>query len=211
MAVTVQANLVQLKVADARRRGIAPAAHEIDVPSPGGITRFREALIDHRALGRYGEEHVKLRFREVWGQYCVMRWAFFLDHEPGSIDFSNLPNTPDLRDGSVIRTKVREIHAIFWKIAFEQARRRDKAAEDAPVYKNDREAFDRIPARVGGHPVAECNDDEILAAACEHAGMLACARWLADERVAWASPGIMELGPGPFEHAYEPLPGENQS
>ena len=61
-----------------------------------------------------------------------------------------------------------------------------------------RELAKRIPAEAFGTPVAQCPDDELVLAACEHAGMLATLRWIMDPRREWGEAGIMDVDDRPF-------------
>ncbi|MCH8241421.1 MAG: hypothetical protein IH897_02280 [Planctomycetes bacterium] len=46
--------------------------------------------------------------------------------------------------------------------------------------------------------VETVSDDELVLAACEHAGMLATLRWIMDPRREWGEAGIMDVGERPF-------------
>ena len=152
MAIAVQANLVQLKVSEAKRRGIPPEQHEIQVPSPGTVRLFRETLIDHRTLATYSDQEVHLRLHEVWGQFCVMRWLFSASAPVGSplpsrergegspvpplpprergrgegssaSDFATLPPDAEMHCAAALEAKHAELHALLWRIRLEQRRR----------------------------------------------------------------------------------------
>jgi len=138
MAIAVQANLVQLKVSEAKRRGISPEQHEIQVPSPGTVRRFRETLIDHRTLAAYSDQEVHLRLHEVWGQFCLMRWLFSASapvdsplpsRERGrgegssASDSATLPPDAEMHCAAALEAKHAELHALLWRIRFEQRRR----------------------------------------------------------------------------------------
>ena len=196
--MAIQANLVQLKVADAKRRGIPATEYEIKVRPPGAVHRFRETLIDYKVLGRYSDEQVKLRMHEIWGQYCMMQWLFSLNIETQPVDFSTLPENSEVRCDAAVQTKLAEVHALFWKIRFEQRRRTDHDYVQSPQYTTDQAVASKIPAKLHAKNVADCSDEELLLGACEHAGMLATIRWAGDPRLAWAAPGIMEVKDQPF-------------
>ena len=185
MMVATQANLVQLKVVDARRRGIAPAAHEMDVPSPGFVRDFRETLIDHRVVAGYTDQEVRLRLREVWGQFCVLGWVL------GEGDDA-------ARCETAMAAKHAEIHAVLWRLRLEQ-RLREQAARGEPAPAGDEARFAaEIPAVVFHEPVGDASDEAVLLAACEHAGMLAAIRWCADRTRRWGDEGIMDVADRPF-------------
>lgn len=197
MGVAVQANLVQLKVADAKRRGILPADHPIAVPAPGHVKHFRETLIPHEIVAGYPPLHVHLRLREVWGQYCLMLWLFELK---GPAERSNFAAAAlgEMRCGAVLDIKHDEIHALLWRLRFEQRRRTDADYVESAVFRRDLGYVERIPAEVWGKKAADCGDDELLSAACEYAGMLAALRWAMDTRRTWGEAGIMDVSSKPF-------------
>lgn len=197
MGLAVQANLVQLKVAEAKRRGIAPAMHAIGVPAPGYVKHFRETLIAHGVIAAYPDLHVHLRLREVWGQYCLMLWLFELKGPAETSNFA-AAQLGEMRCGSALDIKHDEIHALLWRLRFEQRRRTDADYAESAVFRRDRGYADRIPAEVWGKKVAECSDEELLSAACEYAGMLAALRWVMDPRRVWGEEGIMDVAPKPF-------------
>lgn len=191
MAVAIQANLVQLIVADARRQNIPTADHPLQVSPPGTVTAYREHLIDRHVIQAYSEDEVKIRLREVFGQYCLMNWAF---HLPGpDWDFSTLPPKAELRCGSVLRVKVEELNALLWKLRFEQSRRADESFESSPEFPNLLRIAERIPANVNGKPARLSQLDALLAASIEYAGMLHAVRWLAEPARTWNEPGIMDV------------------
>ena len=78
MAVAVQANLVQLKVAQSKRAGLASEAHEIQVSSPGAVTDYRETLIPREVIAGYDDTAVLLRVHEVWGSSVSCAGIFTL-------------------------------------------------------------------------------------------------------------------------------------
>ncbi len=197
MAVAVQANLVQLKVAECKRFAAPPSQHAIDVRSPGTVRRFRETLVDLKFLKTAPSSHIHLRLREIWGQYCLMRWAFTVDSKE-STDFSTLAAESEVRCRAVLETKHAELHALLWALRFEQRVRGASNAPNSQPSEEERELAKRIPAEAFGTPVAECPDDELVLAACEHAGMLAALRWIMDPRREWAEAGIMDVDDRPF-------------
>ncbi|MCH9001408.1 MAG: hypothetical protein IIC02_02450 [Planctomycetes bacterium] len=197
MAVAVQANLVQLKIAECKRLGAPTFQHAIDVQSPGAVRRFRETLIHLEFLKTAPATHIHFRLREIWGQYSLMRWAFAVDSKE-SADFSTLSAESEVRCRAVLEAKHAELHALLWALRFEQRLRSAPSASKTELSEEDRELAKRIPADAFGTPVAQCPDDELVLAACEHAGMLAALRWIMDARREWGEAGIMDVGERPF-------------
>jgi hypothetical protein len=197
MAVAVQANLVTLKVADAKLQGIEPQKHAIRVAPPGAVTRFRETLIEREQLKQYGATELRLRLHEVWGQFCLAAWMFHVDDPYEPPDFSRCAATHTLRCGAVLRYKELEIEGSLWRMHYEQRRRHDPAYASLPEFKPDTLVAQRIPVVVFGRSVERAGDDELLLCSCEYAGMLATIRWAADERRRWGEPGIMDVNGRP--------------
>ncbi len=197
MAVVVQANLVQLKIAECKRSGTPASEHAIDVQSPGAVRRFRETLIELEFLKTAPATHIHLCLRETWGQCCMMRWAFSMDSKE-SFDFSTLSPKSEVRCRTVLEAKHAELHALLWALRFEQHRRSAPSAPHSELSEEDRELAKRIPADAFGTPVAECPDDELVLASCEHAGMLGALRWIMDSRREWGEAGIMDVDERPF-------------
>ncbi len=197
MAVAVQANLVQLKIAECKRLGTPTSQHAIDVQSPGAVRRFRETLIDLEFLKTVPTTHIHLRLREIWGQYCMMRWAFSVDSGE-SFDFSALSSESEVRCRAVLEAKHAELHALLWALRFEQRRRSGPGESNSEPSEEELDLAKRIPAEAFGTPVAQCPDDELVLAACEHAGMLATLRWIMDARREWGEAGIMDVDDRPF-------------
>src|SRR5262247_4111346 len=104
MGVAVQANLMTLVVADAKRRGIKPEQHDIIVRAPGAVKHFRETLIDPKTIAGYSDAELHLRLREIWGQFCLMGWLFSINDpsnarsvrqnsdSPSGITFAEVPD-----------------------------------------------------------------------------------------------------------------------
>ena len=126
-----------------------------------------------------------------------MRWAFSVDSEE-STDFSTLPRESEVRCRSVLEAKHAELHALLWALRFEQRLRSEPGESHPEPSEEDLELAKRIPAEAFGTPVAQCPDDELVLAACEHAGMLATLRWIMDPRREWGEAGIMDVGERPF-------------
>lgn len=206
MAVVVQANLVQLRTFDAKRRGLGGGAHELEVRSPGAVRRFREALIALNVLKGYEPVDLALRTREMWGRYCLFAWALHATPPRDLVSLAALPADNELRCDAHLSVKRDEIHAVLWRLRFEQRMRADRTYADAPEWRSDRAWAARIPATVAGAPVNQCADDELLLAACEHAGMLAAIRWILDRSADWGDARLMLAEDVPFPGAEERMP-----
>ncbi len=196
MALAVQANLVQLKVAHARRRGLDPKDHEITVSSPGSITAFRETLIDRRQLRGYSDIELQLRLREVWGQFCLMRWVF--GGLAGQVDFAGCDADHELRCATELEAKHAEVHAMLWRLRFEQRKRTDQTYAKSQQYAEDNSLARRIPLQPMGKAVDACTNDELLLSACKHVGMLGALRWVMDCRRAWGDADLIAVSERPF-------------
>ena len=198
MAVVVQANLVHLKTLDARRRGISSQDHEIRVPSPGAVLRQREHLLDRERVAAYSDIALRLRLHEFWGRYCLLKWYFAVAGPLQFDDLSRASADSPTRCPTEVDAKSAEVHAMLWRLRFEQRRRSDLPYRDAPTFARDLELAQRIPLRPFGKDVDRCTDEELLLSACEHAGMLAVLRWTMDRTTDWNAPGIMEVADQPF-------------
>ncbi len=203
MAMVTQANLVQLKVADCRRRKVDPAEHTIHIVSPGHIAAHREALIDHRLIRGYDDASLQLRLHEVWGQYCLFCWLLHVDDVHRSPGFSDLDDAVEVRCASAIELKEAEIEGWLWRLQVEsrvRAEPGDRDSEDrASEYRVSDHgarvvaAAEMIPAQVSGQDVSSVSDQALLASCCEYAGMLAAIRWMGDLRRSWGEQGIMDV------------------
>lgn len=198
MVIVVQANLAQLRTVDAKRRGMPANARELEVRSPGAVRRFREALIPLNVLKSYDHTELALRACEMWGRYCLFAWALHATPPGDLVDLAALPADNELRCDAHLSVKRDEIHAVLWRLRFEQRMRADRTYADAPEWKADREWAARIPAVVAGVPVTSCSDDDLLLAACEHAGMLAAIRWIMDRSAEWSDARLMLAADVPF-------------
>lgn len=198
MAVVVQANLAQLKVADAKRRGIATDDHEIKIASPGAVRRFRDSLIDRHLISAYSALELQLRLREVWGHYCAIAWLFEQDPVDASCHLVTLPDDTEMRCAAAVKTKHAEVHAVLWRLRFEQRKRKDSDYVAGPTFLTDQRFAEKIPASVHGKQPEDCTDGELLLGACEHVGMLATLAWVADSRSKWRAPELMAVGDQPF-------------
>lgn len=198
MARVVQANLVFLRTVDARRRGIRPEAHEIRVPPPGAVRRFRECLLERKRVTAYSDFAVRLRLHEIWGQYCLMSWLLAGEGEALARDLSRVPDSIPSRCVPEIEIKTAEVHAMLWRLRFEQRRRTDTTFRDSPEFDRLQTLARRIPLTPFGKSVDACTDDDFLLSACEHAGMLAVLRWAADRTRDWGDPALMNVADEPF-------------
>lgn len=201
MGLAVQANLMTLVVADAKRRGIAPNAHEIKVNAPGAVKYFRETLIDPKMIARYSDMELHLRMREVWGQFCLLGWVF--SHDPtsamaGPVHFALLPDKAEMHCGTALEIKEAEIRGYLWKMRFEQRRRLDADYARTPQFAKEIELAAQIPAQGFGKPIEKLTGEQLLFLSCEYAGMLAAVRWVKSPKQVWGAPGIMNVGDSPF-------------
>jgi len=198
MALAIQANLVHLKVVESKRRGLRSERHEIKVPAPGFVREFRETLLDPAVLAGYPDDHLVLRLREIWGQFCLMLWLFSYADPPESADFSELSAEAEMRCGPVLDVKHDELHAILWLLRFEQRRRQDPEYVRSIEFGEHERVARKIPGQAFGKPVAQCSEIELLHAACEYAGMLAAARWVMGRVRNWGEEGSMAVEDRPF-------------
>ncbi len=200
MAVAVQANLVQLKVAQSKRAGLSSSGHEIQVPPPGAVTRFRETLIRSEVIARYDDAALMLRTHEVWGQFCLLCWFFHVPHPERPPDFKHLPPGQTTHCPTSLLAKTQEIEKCLWRLRFEQRLRSDPDFKNDPHFEEAYQAAQEIPAMVLGESVQVCSNENLLLGSCEFAGMLAVARWVGDSRWYWGQQGIMDL-PGDHPRA----------
>lgn len=198
MTIAIQANLVQLKVADAKRLRIPTDQHEIQVPPPGKVDLFRETLIERKTLLGYTGSELHVRLREVWGQYCMMRWLLHMDDSGQPMGSVAPPVDASLRCLTSIEGKFREVHALLWKFRHEQDSRLGPPHESSNRSAEDRKVAARIPAEFQGKSVERCTHEELLIGACEYAGMLAALRWALEPESAWAAAGCMDVADHPF-------------
>ncbi len=198
MAVAVQANLVQLKAADAKRRRLPPEEHEILVPSPGEVREYRETLIDRHRLESYSDLEVQLRLREYWGRYCLLQWLFHATSNDDRGDPATPPARPEMRCPTEVDAKHAEVHAMLWRLRFEQRRLHEPGFADSEEGRRLKLVAQTIPVKVFEKDVLRCTADEMVLAACEYAGMLATLRWIMRPALAWDAPGIMEVADQPF-------------
>src|SRR5262249_26509870 len=190
MAVAVQANLVSLKVAWSRRASKPPEEHAIHVGAPGAVQRFRETLIDRHAIADYSDEELMLRTRQVWGEFSLMCWAFQCPDPQEPPEFSPPPATLAMRSVKEMLKKEALIVKTLWRLRHEQRLRLDTDAKKDPAFQRDHEIAQSIPARIYDTDIRLASTEDVIACACEHAGMLAAIRWLIDDGRVWDEPGI---------------------
>ncbi len=193
MAVAVQANVVTLKVAWSRRARTAPEAHEIRTPPPGAVRRFREVLIDRSALLEYSDAELALRTRQVWGEFTVLCWVLGHDDPHRPPDYASATPDAAMRCAGHLHDKIGRVAGGLWRLRHEQRWRFDPAAAADPAFAQDHQVALSTPLRVFGRAIGLCSNEELLLAACEHAGMLAALRWTLDSRRGWEAPGIMDV------------------
>ncbi len=128
----------------------------------------------------------------------MMAWLFTLDPERRAVDFADLPPDAKVRCDAEIEIKHTEVHAFLWRLRFEQRRRQDAEYANSPACRPDNLLATKIPAVVFGKTAGDATDDELLAGACQHAGMLAVLRWVMDRNQSWGEVGIMDVNDAPF-------------
>jgi hypothetical protein len=191
MAVAVQANVVQLKVAATRRTSTDDLS--IRTPPPGAVRAFRETLIEPHTLSSYDDGMVAARLREVWGQFCLFCWFFQAEDPHTPPAFAGLPDDHEVRCPSVTAVKIMELERSLWRLRFEQRMRSDPRLPNEEGYDEQYRAAMEIPVSVMGLSIQVADDSALFSASCEFAGMLAAARWIGDQRWSWGQPGIMDL------------------
>jgi len=192
-AHAVQANVVALKVADAKHRGIAPQDHDIRTPAPGPVRRSRDILIDHRTIKAYSDDEVVLRLRQTWGQFCALCWLFPFTDPQLPPNYDSLLPEQDMRCIGDAHQKLEQVQTGLWRLRHEQRLRHDPKAARSPRFQREHEFALSHPIKVYGARIDRATDRDILCCACEYAGMLAALRWATDRRWAWDAPGIMDV------------------
>jgi hypothetical protein len=197
MARTTLANLAQLKIADARRRNIDPANHELPIASPGPITKHRDALIDHRTIRDYDDPSLALRIQEFWGRHCLFCWSLHVPdpNQPPAFDPppKNTANPLELRCDSALSLKQAEIEGFLWRLQTESRARDDRAFAASTEGQAALQFAAQIPVQINNADASNADNNALLATACQYAGMLAAIRWIADARRPWNEPGLMEV------------------
>ncbi|MFO0974313.1 MAG: hypothetical protein U1A27_12870 [Phycisphaerae bacterium] len=197
LAVAVQANVVTLKVAWSKRRGILSELHEIRTPSPGAVREFRSALVDRHAVQQYDDDALALRTRQVWGQFTALCFTLGHDDPHAPPDFSIRSPDRSMRCPAHLHEKIGTVRRGLWRLRFEQRLRFDPTLRSGPGFQRDYEDALATPVLVFGQNVRICDNELLLLCACEFAGMLAALRWAADDRWTWDDPALMELDGSP--------------
>ncbi len=199
MGAAVQANVVQMRNAECKRQGKKVMSHDIKVLSPGSVIRFRESLIDWRAIKGYTEAELHLRLHESWGQYCLLCWLWEFPDAHTAPGFGAMPEGRELKCQSAIEMKVTEVSGHLWTLRFEQRKRHERGFVDGDDFAGMQKLAEMIPVKVFGQSAAESDDHALLLASCELVGMLAAARWAFDTKWAWNQQGIMDVDDAFFE------------
>jgi len=193
MAIAVQANVVQLRTAASKRATQAGKGPEIQVPSPGAVIGHREALIDRRRIKAYSDDEICIRLHGAWGQFCALCWSLSVVDPNRPPRFAAADDAVELRCQSALECKAVEINGWLWRLIFEQRIRADAHYRDSAGFDREEALAKQIPVVVSSRPVTECDDEAVLAASCEHAGMLGAIRWVGDRRWSWGQSGIMDF------------------
>jgi len=193
MAIVVQANLVQLKVASARRSGLSTDQHPVPVMSPGAVLRFRELLVDRESLAQCSDMELALSLRESWGQFCALQWMFHGDPVTRVVDFSVVDALPDVRCCGELEAKCWMVQSALKRIRREQIRREGNTSSVPESVRTADQASSQSPFEVSGKPFDVCTTDELLCADCEHVGMLAVLRWATHPDLDWSAAELMDF------------------
>lgn len=199
MAIVVQANLVHFKVADSRRRGIDSCDHEVRVEAPGSVMRFREALVAATVVKSLSDDELRMQLHRAWGEYCLMRWALGLGSDRSPAQLGTISADVEPRCETELAIKEAEIHAELWRIRHEVRVRSEAGYTASAEFAGAQSLAVRIPATVGGKPIARCLLDELVASGCEHVGMLSCIRWISDREKVWDDPSLAHVSALPFD------------
>ncbi|MBI4718618.1 MAG: hypothetical protein HY763_12485 [Planctomycetes bacterium] len=197
LALAVQANLVMLRLAECRRRGIAPEDHEIQVAPPGAVRALREMLLAPETISALGDPQLHLLLHEVWGQFCLLLWLFSQGNTADA-SLAHLPEDAEMHCATAIEAKLFEVHAVLWRMLFELRLRHDAAYAASPACDADRSLGEGIPAQALGKPVAEATNEEIIVTLHEYVGMLVTLRWVLDPQADWFDPHLREVAEKPF-------------
>lgn len=147
--VIAQENLARLRDEEAVRLGVPPAKHDITVAHPARFDAHHASLISVETVHGYTDAELHLRLHEVWGRYCLLRWLWERHEKPIDTDLAHVPFDAQPRCDAVLDAKHVELHALFWKIHFEQRQRiAQAAARDSSRQRNGglkHEAADATP------------------------------------------------------------------
>ena len=203
MAAIAQLNLVHLQDETEKRTGRVEFAGLGRIHAPAKPLRFLGCLIDPLAIRTYSDIALCLRFHEVWGQFCTFLWYFHRTGPDDAPDIGSLPSLPETRCGASRAAKCDEIHAVLWKLRFEERQRVDEEYRASAEFRADQFLASRIPVPLFERDITDCTDEELLIGACEYAGMLAAIRWITEARRVWGEAGIMDVADGPFSRKAE--------
>lgn len=131
--VIVQENLARLRDEEAARLGVPPTKHDITVAHPARWDANHPALISVESIRGYTAAELRLRLHEIWGRYCLLRWLWERHEKPIDTDLADVPWDAQPRCDAVLDAKHVELHALFWKIHFEQRRRMAQAARHGDI------------------------------------------------------------------------------
>lgn len=192
-ATAVQANVVALRVAWCKRTGQLQDTHDIRTPPPGPVKYMRELLLDREVTKGYSDEEILLRLRQIWGEFCALCWVFPHVDPQSPISFHPLPDGQSLRCLGQVHDKIAEVQTCLWRVKHEERLRFDPASLADPEFLRQHAIAVSRPIQLFGQDVSSCGDAELIAGACEFAGMLAALRWVVDDRWEWEAPGIMDV------------------
>lgn len=125
--VIAQENLARMRDEEAVRLGVPPAKHDITVAHPARWDANHRSLVAIETIRGYTAAELHLRLHEVWGRYCLLRWLWERHEKPIDTDLAHVPFDAQPRCDAVLDAKHVELHALFWKIHFEQRRRMAQA------------------------------------------------------------------------------------
>lgn len=197
MARATQANALQLLLAAHKRK-------LIDAPrlgSPGAVRDYRDVLIDWRTIRSYSDHDLMLRTHQVWGQHCLFCWAFYANDPHTPPAYADLEPAHQMREGRQLTAKLDRLVSEMSVLRQEHLRRAGSSTADTPPDASAPVTHPpaalpegpsaQKPAGDLGTSLSTWTDDELPARLCEYAGMLAAARWMADDRWTWDDPEIL--------------------
>ena len=121
--LVVQENLACLRDEEAARLGVPSTKHDITVTHPARYDANHASLVSIETIRGYTDVELRLRMHEIWGRYCLLRWLWERHEKPIDTDLAHVPFDAQPRCDAVLDAKHVELHALFWKIHFEQRRR----------------------------------------------------------------------------------------
>lgn len=168
--VITQENLARLRDEEAARLGTPPSKHDITVAHPARIDANHASLISVETIQGYSDAELRLRLHEIWGRYCLLRWLWERHEKPIDTDLAHVPFDAQPRCDAVLDAKHVELHALFWKIHFEQRRRMAKSIRHEarvahggadPVGHANRRAESDHPSGAVQHRADAANDPSL--------------------------------------------------